>query len=79
MMHGGVSLSTLVYSVPRGTCTPPPFMAGFSVIAPPYMVTWPNGLVFKKNLIRVKFKICFKFGLKIKKHQSPWPEMMQVL
>jgi hypothetical protein len=35
---------------------------------------------FKKNQIRVKFKICFKFGLKIKKTpESPWPEMMQVL
>jgi hypothetical protein len=31
------------------------------------MVAGPNGLDLKKIQIRVKFKICFKFGLKIKK------------
>jgi hypothetical protein len=31
------------------------------------MVAGPNGLDLKKIQMRVKFKICFKFGLKIKK------------
>jgi hypothetical protein len=42
-------------------------MTGFSAFAPPYMVAGPNGLDLKKIQMRVKFKICFKFGLKIKK------------
>jgi hypothetical protein len=32
------------------------------------MVAGPNGLDLKKIQMRVKFKICFKFGLKIKKN-----------
>jgi hypothetical protein len=35
------------------------------------MVAGPNGLDLKKIQTRVKFKICFKFGLKIKK-KSQW-------
>jgi hypothetical protein len=31
------------------------------------MVAGPNGLDLKKIQTRVEFKICFKFGLKIKK------------
>jgi hypothetical protein len=31
------------------------------------MVAGPNGLDLKKIQMQVKFKICFKFGLKIKK------------
>jgi hypothetical protein len=31
------------------------------------MVAGPNGLDLKKIQTQVKFKICFKFGLKIKK------------
>jgi hypothetical protein len=51
-------------------------MAGFSAIAPPCMVAGPNGLVLKKNFqIQVKFKICFKFGLKKK---TPAAEQSQV-
>jgi hypothetical protein len=42
-------------------------MARFSAFAPPCMVAGPNGLDLKKIQTRVKFKICFKFGLKIKK------------
>jgi hypothetical protein len=42
-------------------------MAGFSAFAPPCMVAGPNGLDLKKIQMRVKFKIYFKFGLKIKK------------
>jgi hypothetical protein len=42
-------------------------MAGFSAFAPPCMVAGPNGLDLKKIQMRVKFKICFKFRLKIKK------------
>jgi hypothetical protein len=42
-------------------------MTEFSAFAPPCMVAGPNGLDLKKIQIRVKFKICFKFGLKIKK------------
>jgi hypothetical protein len=42
-------------------------MAGFSAFAPPCMVAGPNGLDLKKIQTQVKFKICFKFGLKIKK------------
>jgi hypothetical protein len=35
------------------------------------MVAGPNELDLKKIQTRVKFKICFKFELKIK--NSPWP------
>jgi hypothetical protein len=35
------------------------------------MVAGPNELDLKKFQMRVKFKICFKFGLKIKK-KSRW-------
>jgi hypothetical protein len=38
------------------------------------MVAGPNGLDLKKIQMRVKFKICFKFGLKIKK-KSPTPSV----
>jgi hypothetical protein len=44
-----------------------PCMAGCSVLAPSCMVAGPNGLVLKFFFNRTKFKICFKFGLKIKK------------
>jgi hypothetical protein len=56
--------------LPRVTFTPPPYMAGFSAFAPPCMVAGPNELVLKKIEIQVKFKICFKFGLKIKKNHK---------
>jgi hypothetical protein len=45
-------------------------MAGFSAFAPPCMVAGLNGLDLKKIQMRVKFKICFKFGLKIKKYSQ---------
>jgi hypothetical protein len=66
MHHGGLHLFTLAYRVPRGICTPPPCMTGFSAFAPPCMVAGPNGLDLKKIQMRIKFKICLKFGLKIK-------------
>jgi hypothetical protein len=39
-------------------------MAGFSAFAPQCRVAGPNGLDLKEIQTRVKFKICFKFGLK---------------
>jgi hypothetical protein len=45
-------------------------MAEFSAFVPLCMVAGPNGVDLKKFQMRVKFKIGFKFGLKIKKKFS---------
>jgi hypothetical protein len=47
-------------------------MAGFSASAPPCMVAGPNGLDLKKIQMRVKFKSCFKFGLKKIRNLPLW-------
>nr|AGT16420.1 ATP-dependent RNA helicase [Saccharum hybrid cultivar R570] len=53
--HGGVRPGGCHVGLPRGNCTPPSCMAGFSAFAPPCMVAGPNGVLDTEDSRRSGF------------------------